>query len=141
MHHVLWCHNYEGENVVYRDIIGSRLRNARELCGKTQRQAAKLIGSTHQKISSFETGRTRIDVETLVLLCDAYKISIDDILRTHVSESIAHTSVIRPEKDALIKKIDRLNEQGCMMLLAYVDFLLTSREYLTELSGELSEHA
>ena len=55
-------------NNMFKKEIGNRLRIARENAGLKQDDAAKVIGSTFQKVSSFETGRTRVDLETLVIL-------------------------------------------------------------------------
>jgi len=60
--------------------IGIKLRMAREKAGFSQSDIAKEIDSTYQKVSSFEIGRTRVSVETLVKLCDLYKADINYIL-------------------------------------------------------------
>lgn len=63
-----------------KEEIASKLRNAREKSGYTQEDIAKTLGVTPQKISSFETGRTRVDVDTLVALCKIYGVDANDIM-------------------------------------------------------------
>lgn len=74
-------------NKVFKKEIGNRLKVARENAGLKQDEVADVIGSTFQKVSSFETGRTRVDLETLVILCDLYKTNTDYILNPELSKT------------------------------------------------------
>ena len=60
--------------------IASKLRTAREKAGYKQEDIANILGVTPQKVSSFETGRTRVDVDTLVTLCKLYNVDANDIM-------------------------------------------------------------
>ena len=60
--------------------IGNKLRIAREEAGLKQDDVAKVINSTFQKISSFETGRTRVGIEILAVLCKLYEVDVNYIL-------------------------------------------------------------
>ena len=42
-----------------------------------QEDVAKYLGTTTQKVSSFETGRTRVDVDTLARLCELYGLDMN----------------------------------------------------------------
>lgn len=53
------------------------LRSARNL---TQEQVAAQLNVTRQTISSYESGRTRPDVDTLARLAQLYGVSLEDIL-------------------------------------------------------------
>ena len=52
--------------------IHENLRQIRSMCGMTQEEAASRIHVTRQAISSYESGRTQPDLDTLKRLADAY---------------------------------------------------------------------
>lgn len=58
----------------------NRLRELREAHNMSQRQVAVLIGKTVQAYSLYELGKRNIDNETLMLLADYFKVSIDYLL-------------------------------------------------------------
>lgn len=60
--------------------IGQRLRIARERLGMRQEDVAKVLRKTVQAVSSFESGRTRVDINTLLILCGLYKVDLYEIL-------------------------------------------------------------
>ena len=60
--------------------IHENLRQLRLDCGMTQEEAARQIGVTRQTISSYESGRTRPDVELLIRFGELYGTDLDGIL-------------------------------------------------------------
>lgn len=88
-----------------KDEIANRLKNIRENMGYTQDSIAAYLGVTPQKISSFETGRTRIDVETLSVLCELYKVDANYIL-----------GVNRPDEDAT-ELLEALSQRPELLVL------------------------
>ncbi|MGI5936110.1 MAG: helix-turn-helix domain-containing protein [Oscillospiraceae bacterium] len=60
--------------------INSNLRLLREASGLTQEQVAEKIGITRQALSSYESGRTRPDIDMLLRLADVYNTDLDNIL-------------------------------------------------------------
>ena len=60
--------------------IGENLRTLRLLSGKTQEQVAGEVGLTRQAISSYESGRTRPDIEMLERLARIYETDLLCIL-------------------------------------------------------------
>lgn len=60
--------------------INQNLRQLRLDCGMTQEQVAGKIGLTRQALSSYESGRTRPDIEMLMRLCEVYGTDLDAIL-------------------------------------------------------------
>lgn len=60
--------------------IHSNLRQLRLACGMTQEQVAEKLHLTRQAISSYESGRTRPDVETLLRFAELYGTDLDAIL-------------------------------------------------------------
>jgi len=62
--------------------LGEGLRRTRRERNITQAQMAALAGVTPAAISQAETGRRGLSLDTLIPLCDALQIGIDDLLGT-----------------------------------------------------------
>lgn len=60
--------------------IHERLRQLRQASGLTQEQVAGQLGMTRQALSSYESGRTRPDIETLMKLAEIYDTDLEGIL-------------------------------------------------------------
>lgn len=60
--------------------IHENLRNLRLAANMTQEQAAEQIGITRQGLSSYETGRTLPDVETLTRLAELYDTDLESLI-------------------------------------------------------------
>lgn len=60
--------------------IPQNLRQLRLDSGMTQEQAAEQLNITRQTLSSYESGRTRPDVEMLLRLCQVYGTDLDTVL-------------------------------------------------------------
>ena len=60
--------------------IGDNLRLLRQEKGMTQNQAAEELGVTRQAISSYESERTRPDIDTLMRLAEIYGVSFEDVI-------------------------------------------------------------
>ena len=61
-------------------MINHNLRMIRSSSGMTQEQVAERLGVTRQALSSYESGRTRPDIDTLIRLAEIYGCTPDDIL-------------------------------------------------------------
>lgn len=107
----------------YYKKVGKRLRAARENAMLSQEDVAHKIGSTNQRVSSFETGRTRVSLETLVTLCEIYNVKPDCIMGTDRSgrkdlftnkkleEGISILKDLQPDfQDCAIEQIKNLAE-------------------------------
>jgi transcriptional regulator with XRE-family HTH domain len=57
------------------------LKAARERAGLTQQQVAAAVGAYASFVSKVESGERRVDVVELAVLCRAYGVSVDDLLR------------------------------------------------------------
>ena len=60
--------------------MGARLKKYREAKGYTQRQFASLIGVGNSRVSNWEIGISRPDVDLLAVICDALEVSPSDLL-------------------------------------------------------------
>jgi len=97
-----------------KDQIAERLRAAREAAGITQKEAADALGITLQAISSYERAVTRIDVESLGILCKLYGVSVDTIVNGFSPDIRAAAAHFNPEK---------LTEEGRLMYEQYIQYL------------------
>lgn len=80
--------------------IGSRLRKYREAQNLSQKEFAKLIGVSNSRISNWEQGINRPDVDILSTICAVLKVSPSDLLDVRLSP-------------------DNLNEQERRVIMAY----------------------
>ena len=100
--------------------IGMELKRIRMSLNIGQDAVAEFLGTTPQKISSFETGRTRVDLETFILLCSFYGISADTFF------SINSSNALSPDEQELLHTYRTLDDDGKKALSTYADFLAAS---------------
>lgn len=62
------------------EIVGERLRVLRESAGKTQGEISKLLGTTQQIYSRYETGKNELPLHHLLTLSSYYNVSTDYLL-------------------------------------------------------------
>lgn len=91
-----------------KEEIAAKLKAAREHAGLKQEDVAEYLCVTPQKVSSFETGRTRVDVDTLGKLCELYRIDVNYVLGIEKDNTDELTEYLnelhkRPEMKMLFK--------------------------------------
>ena len=59
--------------------VGEKLKNARLVAGYTQEQVAEIIDCSSRYISQLETNRTLGSIDSILRLCNLYKITLNDI--------------------------------------------------------------
>jgi transcriptional regulator with XRE-family HTH domain len=64
----------------YAQIFGARLRELRTAAGLTQRELAKLSGTSSAAISNFEAGNNAPTLGTLVRLADALECDVTELV-------------------------------------------------------------
>ena len=62
------------------DIIGNNIKKYREQLGLTQKQLAAELGISNARLSNWEIGINRPDVEMLAKLCIILNVSANDLL-------------------------------------------------------------
>lgn len=96
---------YDGE--IKRGSIGSRLREAREKIGLTQREVADRLNiPKYQTISAYENDKNSPKLDTLKELCRLYGVTSDYILFG------SEKSVIKSNKDYLLQFIEAADHFG-----------------------------
>lgn len=72
------------------DLQLAAMREARKM---TQGELAEKIGSTLRKVSSWETGETKIRLEDAAIIADLFEVTLDELAgREWPRQSMSHTS-------------------------------------------------
>lgn len=89
------------EHVVGR--LGEGLRRTRTERNLTQAQLAAIAGVTPAAISQAETGRRGLSLDTIVMMCEALQIGIDDLMGTGrgPDPQVARRDRLAPPADAI----------------------------------------
>ena len=103
--------------------IGKKLKRIRMSKNISQEDVASFLNSTPQKVSSFETGRTRISLESFISLCELYGISPDSFF-----DLPNHN--FSPKEHALINIFRSLNEEGQNKLIDNGKDLVATGRYI-----------
>ena len=87
--------------------IGSKIKKSRIDAKLTQEQAAEALGISRQTISNWENEKSYPDVNSLVLLSEVFKTSIDNLIKG----DIENIPVFIPDNKAI------LNKFNCLLML------------------------
>ena len=85
----------------------------------TQNQVAELTGLEPRHISQIERGMSKGSIDTLIKLCNAYKITPDIILYDLLDEDIKNSISIYDEK---FKKLSKRDKDS---ILHFIDYFLS----------------
>ena len=83
----------KGTNAMY---ISKRLKELRTVSGFSQEKLAELLDVSRQTISSWENERSYPDVHNLIMLCDIYSVSLDDLMKGAIEtmkKEVANTTL------------------------------------------------
>lgn len=72
------------------EIIGNDIKKYRELNGFTQKQLAEKLGISSARLSNWELGTNRPDVDMLAKLCNILNVSANTLL--HLDEQVSDLS-------------------------------------------------
>lgn len=108
-------------------IVGDRLRLLREKNGKTQEDISRVIGTTQQIYSRYETGKTELPVRHLLNLSSYYNVSTDYLLGRIDYQKIPpefSTSLIQNVTIGdFVCRIDTFSRKSKRLLVDYVNYL------------------
>ena len=113
-----------------KEIIAERLRTARDNADITQKEAADALGVTLQAISSYERAVTRIDVESLGVLCDLYGVTVDSIVNGPTGENekpAAESNGLDNVDQELMELLQQLTPEQWVRVNDFVKGLLAAR--------------
>ncbi len=89
--------------------LGTNIQQLRKAAGLSQEQLADLIGVSRQAVSKWETDQSTPDVDKLLLLCDTFHVSSDELLGTCVSDNGSDSSY--SPVNTILEKCVKMNFQ------------------------------
>lgn len=104
---------------VMNQHIGKICQEYRLKNNLTQNQVAELTGLEPRHISQIERGLSKGSIETLLKLCNAYKITPDIILYDLLDDDIKNSVSIYEEK---FKKLNKRDKES---ILHFIDYFLS----------------
>lgn len=99
--------------------IGNKFQEYRLKNNLTQNQVAELTGLEPRHISQIERGLSKGSIDTLLKLCNAYKITPDIILYDLLDDDLKNTISIYEEK---FKKLTKTDKES---ILHFIDYFLS----------------
>ena len=99
--------------------IGKICQEYRQKNNLTQNQVSELTGLEPRHISQIERGLSKGSIDTLLKLCNAYKITPDVILYDLLDDEIKNSVSIYDEK---FKKLNRRDKES---ILHFIDYFLS----------------
>lgn len=70
--------------------LGAKIQHLRKAAGLSQEQLASMIDMSRQAVSKWETDQSAPDVDKVLLLCETFHISADELLRNEVVAQPGH---------------------------------------------------
>lgn len=64
------------------NFFADNLKTLRKEAGLLQRELAQRLNLTKNAVSGWEVGRNQPDYDTLLLICDIFDVSADEMLRS-----------------------------------------------------------
>lgn len=62
-------------------VLGAKLKQARADAGYSQNDVAQWFGITYQNVSSWERGASKVDIDSLLFMCEKYDIDFSSLLQ------------------------------------------------------------
>ena len=107
------------EKTIITKHIGNKFQEYRLKNNLTQNQVAEITGLEPRHISQIERGLSKGSIDTLLKLCNAYKITPDIILYDLLDEDL--------KKDVSIyaENFKKLNQKDKKSILHFIDYFLS----------------
>ncbi len=109
------------------EIVGERLRGLRESAGKTQGEISKLLGTTQQIYSRYETGKNQLPLHHLLTLSSYYNVSTDYILGRisyqRLPSDFAKPLIPNVTIGEFVFRVSSFSNSSKKRLIEYVNFL------------------
>lgn len=96
-------------------ILGENIRRERERAGYTQERLSEMIDMSTQNLSTVERGMAGVSLKMLRRICEALKVSADDLLFGQREKS---------DGEALIRKLERLDARQMRIVQEVLSALL-----------------
>ena len=96
-------------------ILGENIKREREKAGYTQERFSEIIDMTPNNLSAVERGVAGVSLKTLRRICEALKVSADDLLFGQREKS---------DGESLIRKLERLDARQMRIVQEVLSALL-----------------
>ena len=100
------------------EMKGYNLKRAREAAGLRQDDVIEKLDITLGTIKNYENGRTEVPASKLIIMCELYGCTLDELLRPN--EKCIKSKAL----EARMKRIDTLPEYDKAKILSVVDALI-----------------
>lgn len=109
--------NHFNNKVEQKIMIGKTMKNIRKVRGLTQEEVAEKLELAPRYISDIERDKTKGSLDTLVRLCNIYKITPTYVLKDYLNSSdfnqddrlIGFYDLTKKEKEIIVKLIEFMN--------------------------------
>lgn len=81
------------DKIEYKINYGEKLKKAREALGLTQEKVAELLGLGPRYISDIERNKTKGSIDTLIKLCNLYKLTPNDLLNEYINFDVLTNNI------------------------------------------------
>jgi len=108
--------------------FGSRLKRYREASGLSQSEFAARIGVGNTRVSNWELGENRPDVDFLPLICEVLGVSPSDLLGIENNKTPAEAGAQNGANFDIMEEIQGLTEEDKQTVLADIRLLRLRRE-------------
>lgn len=105
-----------------RDLIATRLRDARKMAGLSQGQVAKLFGFHRPTISEIEAGNRRVSAEELARFAEMYDVTISWLL----AETTNQLEIDDPRLQLAARELGKLKSDDLDRLLRLLAMMRNS---------------
>lgn len=95
--------------------IGYRIRMFREQAKMSQKEFAVKLGVSNARVSNWETGANRPDVDTIALICEVLDVSANELLNTQPQEQLS------PEALSFAREYESLSDYGKAIIKAVLE--------------------
>lgn len=102
--------------------LSENLQNLRKAKGMSQEELAEKLDVSRQAVSKWETGETSPETEKIIMICDLFDCSMDDLIKGKV---IIEDATSKKVYDRFMNKFSKGISLGVLMILIGVTLLLT----------------
>lgn len=104
-----------------------KLKQLREKKQISQTKLVEDLKIARTTYNGYETGRSEPDLNTLCMIADYYKVSLDYLCDHEIQDNI-DTSAFSYTKKECVAKIKELNEDNANVLLGYLTHILQTQK-------------